>query len=55
MNMFVKDMHIFLHPVYEQRDAAECIEKILTMTSPVASQVRSLSISNGIVWFENNT
>ncbi|XP_035768390.1 ubiquitin carboxyl-terminal hydrolase 26-like [Neolamprologus brichardi] len=28
-----------INRVYEQRDAAECIEKILTMTSPEASQI----------------
>ncbi|CAI5669070.1 unnamed protein product [Oreochromis niloticus] len=37
-----------INRVYEQRDAAECIEKILTMTSPEASQIFHGLLANQI-------
>ena len=49
---FVKETHIYSHcpssSVYEQQDAAECFEKILSLTSPDASQVKTNSKSEKI-------
>lgn len=45
---FVREQHFFLFPlsVNEQRDAAEYYEKILNLTSPEASKVKSKSVSS---------